>query len=64
MKELAAEFEKLRARSPAGFESSLVIPCLRRIQEKRGFVADEDIADVVAWHVPVAPDRPPTRLAE
>jgi NADH-quinone oxidoreductase subunit E len=43
MKHLIPEFEKLKARYPAGFESSLVLPCLRRIQEDRGFVADEDI---------------------
>lgn len=43
MKHLFPEFDKLRARYPAGFESSLVLPCLRRIQEERGFVADEDI---------------------
>ena len=41
MKHLIPEFDKLRARYPAGFESSLVLPCLRRIQEDRGYVADE-----------------------
>ena len=41
MKHLIPEFDKLRARFPAGFESSLVLPCLRRIQEDRGYVADE-----------------------
>ena len=49
MKHLIPEFEKMRARYPKGFESSLVLPCLRRIQEDRGFVADEDIDDVVAY---------------
>jgi NADH-quinone oxidoreductase subunit E len=49
MKHLIPEFEKMRARYPAGFESSLVLPCLRRIQEDRGFVADEDIDGVVAY---------------
>ena len=29
MKHLVPEFEKLRERFPAGFESSLVLPCLR-----------------------------------
>ena len=49
MKHLIPEFEKLRARYPAGFESSLVLPCLRRIQEDRGYVADEDIAALVEY---------------
>jgi hypothetical protein len=49
MKHLIPEFEKMRARYPRGFESSLVLPCLRRIQEDRGFVADEDIDGVVAY---------------
>ena len=44
MKHLIAEFEVLKRRLPAGFESSLVLPCLHRIQQDRGFVADEDIA--------------------
>ena len=44
MKHLVAEFEVLKRRLPAGFESSLVLPCLHRIQQDRGFVADEDIA--------------------
>ncbi|HEX7437539.1 MAG TPA: NADH-quinone oxidoreductase subunit NuoE [Caldimonas sp.] len=43
MKHLIAEFEAMRKRYPAGFESSLVLPCVRRIQEDRGFVADSDI---------------------
>lgn len=37
------ELAALRARYPAGFESSLVMPCLRRIQELHGHVADADI---------------------
>ncbi len=49
MKHLVPEFEKLKARFPAGFESSLVLPCLRRIQEDRGFIADSDIAGLAAW---------------
>jgi NADH-quinone oxidoreductase subunit E len=49
VKHLIPEFEKLRARFPAGFESSLVLPCLRRIQEDRGFVADEDIEALTAY---------------
>jgi NADH-quinone oxidoreductase subunit E len=43
MKHLIPEFESLRRRYPAGFESSLVLPCVRRIQEDRGHVADSDI---------------------
>lgn len=43
MKHLAAEFERLRRRYPEGFESSLVLPCLHRLQQERGYVADEDI---------------------
>jgi NADH-quinone oxidoreductase subunit E len=49
MKHLIAEFEALRARFPAGFESSLVLPCLRRIQEDRGYVADTDIDALVDY---------------
>jgi NADH:ubiquinone oxidoreductase subunit E len=40
MKHLIPEFDKLKAALPAGFESSLVLPCVRRIQEDRGYVAD------------------------
>ena len=40
---LRPEFDRLRARFPAGFDSSLTLPCLRRIQEERGWVAEEDI---------------------
>lgn len=49
MKHLIPEFELLRKRFPAGFESSLVLPCLRRIQEDRGYVADRDIEDLVDY---------------
>jgi NADH-quinone oxidoreductase subunit E len=49
MKHLIAEFEQLKQRFPAGFQSSMVLPCLRRIQEDRGYVADEDIAGLVAY---------------
>jgi NADH-quinone oxidoreductase subunit E len=49
MKHLIPEFDKLRARYPEGFESSLVLPCLRRIQEDRGFVADADVADLAVY---------------
>jgi NADH-quinone oxidoreductase subunit E len=49
MKSLTPEFEALRARFPAGFASSLVLPCLRRIQEERGYVADQDIEELAAF---------------
>ncbi|HSC98613.1 MAG TPA: NADH-quinone oxidoreductase subunit NuoE [Casimicrobiaceae bacterium] len=49
MKHLIPEFAVMRSRFPAGFESSLVLPCLRRIQEDRGHVADEDIDGLVAY---------------
>lgn len=45
---LRPEFERLRARYPAGFDASLVMPCLRRIQEERGFIADADVDALVA----------------
>ena len=49
MKHLIAEFETMRRRFPAGFESSLVLPCLRRIQEDRGYVADADIDGLAGY---------------
>ena len=49
MRHLIPEFERLRARFPAGFESSLVLPCLHRIQEDRGWVAEEDVEALVEW---------------
>ena len=49
MKHLIPEFEKMKARFPAGFESSLVLPCLRRIQQDRGYVADSDIDGLVEY---------------
>jgi NADH-quinone oxidoreductase subunit E len=49
MKHLIPEFETMKARFPAGFESSLVLPCLRRIQEDRGYVADSDIEELTAY---------------
>ncbi|MBL0142438.1 MAG: NAD(P)H-dependent oxidoreductase subunit E [Betaproteobacteria bacterium] len=39
----------MKERYPQGFESSLVLPCLRRIQEDRGFVAEEDIVALVEY---------------
>ncbi len=49
MKHLIPEFDALRAHFPAGFESSLVLPCLRRVQEDRGYVADTDIDALVEY---------------
>ena len=49
MKQLTPEFDLLRRRFPAGFESSLVLPCLRRIQEVRGWVADADIDELAEY---------------
>jgi NADH-quinone oxidoreductase subunit E len=49
MKHLIPEFDKLRKRYPPGTESSLVLPCLHRIQEDRGYVADSDIAELAAY---------------
>jgi NADH-quinone oxidoreductase subunit E len=52
VKHLVTEFDVLRRRFPPGFESSLVLPCLRRIQEDRGYVADADI-DALARYLGV-----------
>ena len=49
MKHLIPEFDALKTRYPPGFESSLVLPCLRRVQEDRGFVADTDIDGLVDY---------------
>ncbi len=49
MKHLLPEFDSMRRRYPAEATSSLVLPCLRRIQEDRGFVADDDIAGLTAY---------------
>ena len=49
MKHLVPEFDRLRRRYPPQAQSSLVLPCLRRIQEDRGFVADGDIAGLAAY---------------
>lgn len=49
MQHLIPEFEALKKRYPAGFEPSLVLPCLRRVQEDRGYVADIDIDGLVEY---------------
>ncbi|HEY2815878.1 MAG TPA: NADH-quinone oxidoreductase subunit NuoE [Casimicrobiaceae bacterium] len=49
MKHLLEEFDRLKARYPEGFASSLVLPCLRRIQEDRGHVSSDDINALAAY---------------
>lgn len=49
MKHLIPEFDQMRRRYPQEATSSLVLPCLRRIQEDRGFVADDDIAELTTY---------------
>ncbi|MCC7122668.1 MAG: NADH-quinone oxidoreductase subunit NuoE [Gammaproteobacteria bacterium] len=46
---LVPEFDALRRRFPPGFESSLVLPCLRRLQEAWGHVEDSDIAALAEY---------------
>jgi len=49
VKHLIPEFETLKERLPPGLDSTLVLPCLRRIQEDRGYIADEDIDGLVGY---------------
>ncbi len=49
MKHLIPEFEKLKERLPPGQDATLMLPCLRRIQEDRGYVADSDIDGLVDY---------------
>lgn len=49
MKHLIPEFDQMRTRFPAEATSSMVLPCLRRIQDDRGYVADSDVADLTAY---------------
>jgi len=49
MKHLIPEFDTMRRRYPAEATSSMVLPCLHRIQDDRGFVADSDIAELTAY---------------
>ena len=46
---LIPEFEALKKRLPPNFESTLVMPYLHRVQAERGYVADEDIVDLVKY---------------
>ena len=51
--DVTVPIEALRERYPEGSDASLVLPCLRAIQEQRGFVAEADIAALaVALKVP------------
>ena len=49
MKHLIPEFERLKKRLPPGHDATLLLPCLRRIQEDRGHIADEDIDGLVEY---------------
>ncbi|CAD5375046.1 NADH-quinone oxidoreductase subunit E 2 [Rubrivivax sp. A210] len=49
MKHLIPEFDALKRRYPPGSESSLVTPCLHRIQDDRGYIADDDIAALAEY---------------
>jgi len=49
VRHLLPEFDQLRARFPADMASSLVLPCLRRIQEDRGWIAEEDVDALAAY---------------
>ena len=51
MKHLIPELEKIKARFPkaATTASSMVLPCLHRIQDDRGWIAEEDIVDLAAY---------------
>jgi NADH-quinone oxidoreductase subunit E len=49
MKHLIPEFDIMRRRFPPEATPSMVLPCLRRIQDDRGFVADSDIAELTAY---------------
>jgi NADH-quinone oxidoreductase subunit E len=46
---LIPEFEKLKKRMPQDFESTLVLPCLHRVQDERGYVAEEDIVALTKY---------------
>ena len=46
---LIPEFEQWKRRYPAGFDGSLSSPALRRIQEERGYISDDDITDLTAY---------------
>lgn len=47
--ELIPEFERLKTRLPPGHDASLLLPCLRRVQEARGYIDDSDIDALVVY---------------
>jgi NADH-quinone oxidoreductase subunit E len=49
MKHLIPEFDAMRARFPTEMVSSLVLPCLHRIQEDQGFISAGDVDGLVAY---------------
>jgi len=49
VKHLIAEFDAMRARFPEGFSSSMVLPCLHRIQQEQGHVSPQDVDDLVEY---------------
>jgi NADH-quinone oxidoreductase subunit E len=49
VKHLIPEFERMKTRLPPGHDATLLVPCLRRIQEDRGFVHDSDIDGLVEY---------------
>ncbi|TVP87566.1 MAG: NADH-quinone oxidoreductase subunit E [Thioalkalivibrio sp.] len=49
MKHLIPEFERMKRRLPPGHDATLLLPCLRRIQEDRGYIAGDDIDGLVAY---------------
>jgi len=49
VKHLIPEFEALKKRLPPDLNSTLVLPCLRRIQDDRGYIAEEDIDGLVEY---------------
>ena len=48
MKTLIPLIDAFKARLPAGFDATLVLPALRRAQEERGHIADSDIDEISA----------------
>jgi len=49
VKHLIPEFEALKKRLPPDLNSTLVLPCLRRIQDDRGYIGEEDIDGLVEY---------------
>jgi len=49
VKHLIPEFERLKARLPPDHDATLLVPCLRRIQQERGYIDDGDIDGLVEY---------------